>query len=123
AIVGAFLISTHSVGSFWYLLRVELPFYKSLGRLSLPTLMTLVASSSIRTLALIALAIALLKWQGGNWESKLLVAGLNSASHLSSPRERAFLTIAIPCGLFYFCGWDCKSSLACATVGRLAFWP
>jgi hypothetical protein len=76
AIVGAFLISTHSVGSFWYLLRVELPFYKSLGRLSLPTLMTLVASSSIRTLALIALAIALLKWQGWNWESKLLVAGI-----------------------------------------------
>jgi len=76
AVVCAFLVSKHSVGSFWYLLRVELPFYKSLGRLPYPTLMTLVASASVRTLALIALAIALLKWQGWNWESKLLVTGI-----------------------------------------------
>ncbi len=40
AIVGAFLVSKHSVGSFWYLLRVELPFYKSLGRLPFPALMS-----------------------------------------------------------------------------------
>src|SRR3984885_5383347 len=76
AIVAAFLVSKHSMGSFWYLLRVELPFYKSLGRLPFPTLMTLVASSSIRTLALIALAIALLKRQGWTWEGNLLVAGI-----------------------------------------------
>jgi 4-amino-4-deoxy-L-arabinose transferase-like glycosyltransferase len=29
-LVCTFLVSKHSVGSFWYLLRVELPFYKSL---------------------------------------------------------------------------------------------
>src|ERR1700677_4727403 len=76
ALVCAFLVSKHSVGSFWSLLRVELPFYKSLGRLPFPTLMTLVASTSIRTLALIALAIALFNWRGWNWESKLLVVGI-----------------------------------------------
>jgi hypothetical protein len=76
ALVCTFLVSKHSVGSFWYLLHVELPFYKSLGRLPFPTLMTLVASASVRTLALIALAIALLRWQGWNWESKLLVTGI-----------------------------------------------
>jgi hypothetical protein len=76
ALVCAFLVSKHSIGSFWYLLRVELPFYKSLGRLPFPTLMTLVASTSIRTLALIALAIALLKRQGWTWEGNLLVAGI-----------------------------------------------
>jgi hypothetical protein len=76
ALVCAFLVSKHSLGSFWYLLHVELPFYKSLGCLPFPTLMTLVASTSIRTLALIALAIALLKRQGWTWENNLLVAGI-----------------------------------------------
>jgi hypothetical protein len=76
AIVGAFLVSKHSVGSFWYLLRVGLPFYQTLGRLSFPKLMVMIASSSVQTLALIALAIALLKWHEWNWESKLLVAGI-----------------------------------------------
>ena len=75
AIVGAFLVSKHSVGSFWYLLRVEMPFYESLGRLSFSKLMTMAASASVLTLALIALAIALLKSRE-NWESKLLVAGI-----------------------------------------------
>jgi hypothetical protein len=75
AIVGAFLVSKHSVGSFWYLLRVEMPFYESLGRLGFSKLMTMAASASVLTLALIALAIALLKWRE-NWESKLLVAGI-----------------------------------------------
>jgi hypothetical protein len=76
AIVGAFLVSKHSVGPFWYLLRVDLPFYKNLGRLPFSKLMTLAASPSVKFLALIALAIALLKWHGWNWESKLLVAGI-----------------------------------------------
>jgi hypothetical protein len=76
AIVAAFLVSKHSVGSFWYLLSVDLPFYKSLGRLPFLKLMTLVASASVRTLALMALGIALLKWRGWNWESSLVVAGI-----------------------------------------------
>jgi hypothetical protein len=76
AIVGAWIVSKHSAGSFWYLLRVELPFYQSLGRLGFLKLMTLAASPSVASLALIALAIALLKWRGWNWENKLLVAGI-----------------------------------------------
>ena len=76
AIVGAFLVSKHSVGSFWYLLSVDLPFYKSLGRISFTKLMAMAASPSVDALALIALAIALLKWRGWNWESNLLVAGI-----------------------------------------------
>jgi hypothetical protein len=76
AIVGAFLVSKHSVASFWYLLSVDLPFYKSLGRISFTKLMAMAASPSVDALALIALAIALLKWRGWNWESNLLVAGI-----------------------------------------------
>jgi hypothetical protein len=76
AIVGAWVISRHSAGSFWYLLRVELPFYQSLGRVAFPKLLIMAASPSLFALALIALAIAVLKWDAGNWEDKLLVAGI-----------------------------------------------
>jgi hypothetical protein len=76
AIIGAFLISKHSVAPFWHLLRVDLPFYKNLGRIPFSVLLTLVASPSVKTLGLIALVIALLKWRGWNWESSLLVAGI-----------------------------------------------
>lgn len=76
AVVGAFLVSKHSLGSFWYLLRVEMPFYQSLGRLPFLKLMTMAASASVRFLALIALAIAVLQWRGWNWESNLLAAGI-----------------------------------------------
>ena len=35
AIVVIFLVSKHALDSFWYVLRVELPFYQRLGRLPL----------------------------------------------------------------------------------------
>ncbi len=76
AIVGAFLVSKHSVRSFWYLLHVELPFYQTLGRISFLKLMELAASASVRALALIALAIAFFRRDWGNWEAKLLVLGI-----------------------------------------------
>jgi len=76
AIVGAFLISKHALGPFWYLLRVELPFYETLGRVPVSTLLTLMATSSIRTVAIIALAIAVMKRDWWNWEGKLLVLGI-----------------------------------------------
>jgi hypothetical protein len=76
AIVGAFLVSKHSVGAFWYLLRVDLPFYQTLGRLRFQHLLDMSASGSVRTLALIALVIALMKRDWWNWEGKLLAAGI-----------------------------------------------
>lgn len=76
AIVCAFLFSKHALGSFWYLLRVELPFYETLGRVPVSTLLTLMATSSIKTLALIAMTIAVMKRDWWNWEGKLLVLGI-----------------------------------------------
>jgi hypothetical protein len=76
AVVVTFLISHSSLGSFWYLLHVELPFYQSLGRVSWPVLLRFTATSSVRTIALIALAIAVMKRDWWNWEGKLLVAGI-----------------------------------------------
>lgn len=76
AIVGMFLVSKHSLGSFWYVLRVELPFYQKLGRVPLRNLLALLATASVQTVALIALAIAVMKRDWWNWEGKLLVAGI-----------------------------------------------
>ena len=76
AIVGAFLVSKHAVGSFFYLLRVELPFYQTLGRLPFRTLLAFSATASVETMALIALAIAAMKRDWWNWEGKLLVVGI-----------------------------------------------
>ncbi len=76
AIVCAFLISQHALGSFWYLLHEELPFYETLGRIPAPTLLTLMGTPSVKTVALLALAIALMKRDWWNWEGKLLALGI-----------------------------------------------
>jgi hypothetical protein len=76
AIVFIFLASKQSLGAFWYLLRVELPYYQALGRLSFFTLMDLIATASLKTIAFLALAIALVKRDWWNWEGKLLATGI-----------------------------------------------
>jgi hypothetical protein len=76
AIVCAFLISQHALGSFWYLLHVELPFYETLGRIPAPTLLMPMATPSVKTVAFLALVIALMKRDWWNWEGKLLALGI-----------------------------------------------
>jgi hypothetical protein len=76
SVIAVFLASKHSFGAFWYLLRVELPYYQALGRLPFSKLMVLIATASIKTVAIIALAIAVMKRDWWNWEGKLLVIGI-----------------------------------------------
>jgi hypothetical protein len=76
AVVCAFLISKHSLDSFWYLLRVVLPFYETLGRLPAAQLLKLMTTTSVETVAVIALTIAVMKRDWWNWEGKLLVLGI-----------------------------------------------
>jgi len=123
AIVGAFLVSKHSLGSFWYLLRVDLPFYGSLGRLSFSKLMMLVTTTSVEPLALIALAIALLKWQEWNWESNLLVAGIifGIASFVGQGKGFPYHRYPMLAFLFLWVGLQIVTSLrARGAVGILA---
>jgi hypothetical protein len=104
-------------------LRVELPFYQGLGRIPFPDLMTLVASSSVRTLALIALAIALLKWHGWNWENNLLVAGIifGIASFLGQGKGFPYHRYPMLAFLFLWVGLQIFTSLrARGTVRVLA---
>jgi hypothetical protein len=71
-----FLAAKHSLGAFWYLLHVEMPFYSTLGRVPTGKLLGLMASASIRALVLLALLIAVMKREWWNWEKTLLVAGM-----------------------------------------------
>jgi hypothetical protein len=102
AVVGAFLISHHSLDSFWYLLHVELPFYQRLERVPWPKMLSLMATASVKTVALIALAIAVMKRDWWNWEGRLLVAGIlfGIASYLA--QGKAFPYHRYPMFAFLF---------------------
>jgi hypothetical protein len=102
AVVGAFLISHHSLASFWYMLHVEMPFYQSLGHVSWPKMLSLIATASVKTIALIAFAIAVMKRDWWNWEGKLLVTGIlfGVASYLA--QGKAFPYHRYPMFAFLF---------------------
>jgi hypothetical protein len=106
AIVGAFLVSKHALGSFWYLLRVELPFYETLGRVPVSTLLKLMATPSTRALAIITLAIAVMKRDWWNWEGKLLVLGIlfGVASYLGQGKAFPYHRYPMLAFLFLFAG-------------------
>jgi len=106
AVVVAFLFSHHSLGSFWYLLRVELPFYQNLGRVPWPMLLRLIATSSVETVALLALAIAVMKRDWWNWEGKLLVAGIlfGIASYLAQGKAFPYHRYPMLAFLFLWVG-------------------
>jgi hypothetical protein len=113
AVVGAFLISHHSLGSFWYLLHVELPFYQHLGRVSWSRLLGFIATASVKTLALIALAIAVMKRDWWNWEGKLLVAGIlfGIASYLAQGKAFPYHRYPMLAFLFLWVGLQMISAL------------
>jgi hypothetical protein len=102
AVVGAFLISYHSLASFWYVLHVEMPFYQSVGHVSWPKMLSLIATASVKTIVLIAFAIAVMKRDWWNWEGKLLVTGIlfGVASYLA--QGKAFPYHRYPMFAFLF---------------------
>jgi hypothetical protein len=106
AIVAAFLISHHSLGSFWYLLHVEMPFYQSLGRVSWSKLLSLIATGSIKTIALIAIAIAVMKRDWWNWEGKMLITGIlfGVASYLAQGKAFPYHRYPMLAFLFLWAG-------------------
>jgi hypothetical protein len=120
AIVGAFLISKHALGPFWYLLRVELPFYETLGRVPISTLMKLMATSSTRTLAILTLAIAAMKRDWWNWEGKLLVLGIlfGVASYFGQGKGFAYHRYPMLGFLFLFAGLQIVTALRSHGRGR-----
>ncbi len=106
AIVGVFLAREQALASFWYLLHVELPFYQALGRLPLSKLLTLIATASIKTVAFLALAIALLKRDWWNWEGKLLAVGIlfGIASYIAQAKAFPYHRYPMLAFLFLWAG-------------------
>ena len=113
AVVGAFLIYEGSLASFWYLLHAGMPFYRSLGGVPLPTLLRLIVSSSALTLALIALAIAVVKRDWWNWEGKLLVVGIlfGIASYIAQGKSFPYHRYPMLAFLFLWAGLQMVSAL------------
>ena len=120
AVVVAFLISHSSLGSFWYLLHVELPFYQSLGRVSWPVLLRFTATASVRTIALIAFAIAVMKRDWWNWEGKLLVAGIlfGIASYLAQGKAFPYHRYPMLAFLFLWAGLQMITALRAQRMVR-----
>jgi hypothetical protein len=113
AVVGWFLSSKHAIGSFWYLLQVDLPFYETLGRKPAFFLLKLMAPTSVEALALIALAIALMKRDWWDWEGKLLVIGIlfGVASYFGQGKGFAYHRYPMLAFLFLWAGLQIVSAL------------
>jgi hypothetical protein len=75
AAVLAFLVAHGSLGAFVRLMRDVLPYYATLGRMSLLDLLPRVMSPTLRTLFALALLIAFLR-RNWTWESLMLLAGV-----------------------------------------------
>jgi hypothetical protein len=113
AVVCLFLISKHALGSFWYLLHVDLPFYEALGRKPAFFLLKLMATTSVEALALISLAIALMKRDWGGWEGKLLVLGIlfGIASYFGQGKAFAYHRYPMLAFLFLWAGLQIITAL------------
>ena len=121
AMVGAFLISHHSLSSFWYLLDVELPFYQGLGRVPWPMLLSLTATASVKTIALIALAIGVMKRDWWNWEGKLLVGGIlfGITSYLAQGKAFPYHRYPMLAFLFLWAGLQMIPALRARRIVRI----
>lgn len=113
AVVGAFLICEHSLAAFWSLMHEAMPFYHSLGAVSFPTLMALIATPSVMTLALLALSIAVIKRDWWNWEGKMLIAGIlfGIASYLGQGKSFPYHRYPMLAFLFLWAGLQMVSAL------------
>jgi hypothetical protein len=121
AVVFAFLIYHQSLGSFWYLLHVELPFYQSLGRVSWPKMLSLIATASVKTIALIALAIAVMKRDWWNCEGKLLIIGIlfGVASYLAQGKAFPYHRYPMYAFLFLWAGLQVIPALRARGIVRM----
>jgi hypothetical protein len=121
AIICAFLIYKHALPSFWYLLRVVLPFYETLGRVPAAMLLKRMTTTSVETVAVIALAIAVTKRDWWNWEGKLLVLGIlfGLASYFGQGKAFAYHRYPMLAFLFVWAGLQITTALRAQRRVRL----
>jgi hypothetical protein len=105
AIVIGFLAAHGSVSAFAWMMEKTLPYYAALGRQSFADLATRLMSPTVRTLLLLALAIAFLR-RSWNWESVMLLGGVafGIVSYFTQGKGFPYHRYPMLAFLFLWCG-------------------
>ena len=95
-----FLLEQHALQAFVVTEQTLLPYYATLGRHSVPSLLRLLLVNSIGALLLIGIAMALLQRSKWSWERTLLVAGIIFGAASDIAQGKGFLYHRYPFAAF-----------------------
>lgn len=99
-LVIGFLLKKHALEAFVVTERTLLPYYATLGRHSVPTLLRLLFVNSIGALLFLGIAVALLHRGKWSWERTLLVAGILFGAASDIAQGKGFLYHRYPFAAF-----------------------
>lgn len=99
AILG-FLLEKHALTAFFVTERTLLPYYATLGRHSVPSLLRLLLVNSIGALLLLGIAVALSQRTKWSWERTLLIAGIAFGAASDIAQGKGFLYHRYPFAAF-----------------------
>lgn len=95
-----FLLEKHALQAFVVTERTLLPYYATLGRHSVPSLLRLLLINSIGALLVVGIVIALLQRTRWTWERTLLVAGILFGAASDIAQGKGFLYHRYPFAAF-----------------------
>ncbi|WP_124847652.1 glycosyltransferase family 39 protein [Acidipila sp. EB88] len=109
-----------SLAAFWHTVRTMLPYYATLGRESVHSLLASSVTSSISTLFALGLLVAVLQRNGWNWERKLLLLGVafGYASYLAQGKGFTYHRYPIVAFLLIWVGVECATALRGSVLPR-----
>jgi hypothetical protein len=99
-LVFGFLLEKHALQAFVVTERTLLPYYATLGRHSVPSLLRLLLVNSIGALLFLGMAIALLQRRKWTWERTVLVAGILFGAASDLAQGKGFLYHRYPFAAF-----------------------
>ena len=95
-----FLLKEHALEAFFVTERTLLPYYATLGRHSVPSLLRLLLVNSIGALLFLAVVIAILQREKWTWERTVLVAGILFGALSDIAQGKGFLYHRYPFAAF-----------------------
>jgi hypothetical protein len=109
-----FLLRFHAVHAFAYILRVVLPYYAPLARMDFGTMMIVGGTESVRTMVVLAAAIALLRretWP--KWENAMVLLGVmfGMASYFAQHKGFTYHRYPMLVFLFLWSAWQLGDGL------------
>lgn len=99
-LVFAFLLREHALHAFMVTERILLPYYATLGRHSVPSLLRLLLVNSIGALLFLAIVIAIVQRSQWTWERTLIVAGILFGALSDIAQGKGFLYHRYPFAAF-----------------------